>query len=93
MSQKKQISARTIGRDDNRLQTGTLVEAKKTFGAVPACGTRAKVRISEGTKGIVEDGILKSSVVGVPDYPFVSFEAPNGRVVCVAADPSVIAAI
>ena len=93
MSQRKPTGARTIGRDDNRLPTGALVRAKINFGAVPSCGSRAKVRIPAGTTGIVEDGVVKSSVAGVPDFPFVSFERPDGRVICVPTDPAAIAVL
>lgn len=93
MSHRKPMGARTVGRDDNRLRTGTLVQAKATFGAVPSCGSRAKVRIPAGTTGIVEDGVVKSSVAGVPDFPFVSFERPDGRVICVPTDPAAIAVL
>ena len=91
MSQAKRSGGRAIGRDDNRLPTGALVRAKINFGAVPSCGSRAKVRIPAGTTGIIEDSVVKSCVAGMPDFPFVSFERPGGRVICVPTDPSAIA--
>jgi hypothetical protein len=91
MSQVKQNRAHSAGQENGRLVAGALVMVKRSFSAVPASGSRAKIRISAGTTGIIEDGVVKSCVVGEPDLPFISFEKPGGRVVCVAADPSAIA--
>lgn len=71
------------------LPIGSLVSAKQEFTAVPADGSRKRVRIAAGTTGIVEDGIVKSNIVNEPDLRFISFEQARG-VVCVSADPRLV---